>query len=697
MGCIILTFVIVIINGLFRKLEVMSKMCDHLIIYILALVCYCKCQFPINARFTDGFNLNRIRPRVLMEATNSRILNQFQVRPSTVGGQSRRMNVNVNLHGNINTGSNVTLLPDRNTNKELERFGMGNAQFAGRSNFGNNNSVMSSITGGALGNVGIRNPTQRQSNFDWNNSVQRVTSNLLDNRHTRARQPITTQQQHRIIRPDIGTAENRNHNFINSINISSLAGNTQDIIPVRPSTLLQRTSTENVRSLPIQPTNIDTGISEAALLQMGNNELAELGNHGISLNSIVDATFNPVDKHWISNSSTEEKLIIALLERLLEMKVIRRQKEQKEAHFLPQVVGISNLDKQDRFGNRHNAGVNIQSEQRPFHKASTNTEATSTVLEQGSVVNMKSERKSFDSVSTKAQTTNTVRDQGRAMGMRSERRPFGSVSTNTDRAGTMTDQGRVMDLRSERRPLKSVSTNTQTVDTNLDQEKRVNVRSERKSFDSISTKTKKTDTLVDQRKMTNSRSERRPFDSRSTNSQTSGTAMDQGRAMNQRSERRPFDSVPVNTQTAGTMMDQGMMMNPRSERRSFASVPGNSQTAGTMVDQGRMVNPRRERRPLDSGPVNTQTAGTMVDQGRMVNPRSEQRPFASVPVNSQTAGTMVDQGRMVNPRSERRPFDSVPVNTQTADTTVEQGSNNLQNVHANVQVSSIPCQFRLVR
>jgi hypothetical protein len=28
---------------------------------------------------------------------------------------------------------------------------------------------------------------------------------------------------------------------------------------------------------------------------------------------------------------------------------------------------------------------------------------------------------------------------------------------------------------------------------------------------------------------------------------------------------------------------------------------------------------------------------------------------------------------------------------------VEQGSNNLQNVHANVQVSSIPCQFRLVR
>jgi hypothetical protein len=47
------------------------------------------------------------------------------------------MNVNVNLHGNINTGSNVTLLPDRNTNKELERFGMGNAQFAGRSNFGN--------------------------------------------------------------------------------------------------------------------------------------------------------------------------------------------------------------------------------------------------------------------------------------------------------------------------------------------------------------------------------------------------------------------------------------------------------------------------------------------------------------------------------------------------------------------------------
>jgi hypothetical protein len=93
------------------------------------------------------------------------------------------MNVNVNLHGNINTGSNVTLLPDRNTNKELERFGMGNAQFASRSNFGNNNSVMSSITGGALGSVGIRNPTQRQSNFDWNNSVQRVTSNLLDNRH----------------------------------------------------------------------------------------------------------------------------------------------------------------------------------------------------------------------------------------------------------------------------------------------------------------------------------------------------------------------------------------------------------------------------------------------------------------------------------------------------------------------------------
>jgi hypothetical protein len=78
-----------------------------------------------------------------MEATNSRILNQFQVRPSTVGGQSRRMNVNVNLHGNINTGSNVTLLPERNTNKELERFGMGNAQFAGRSNYGNNNSVMS--------------------------------------------------------------------------------------------------------------------------------------------------------------------------------------------------------------------------------------------------------------------------------------------------------------------------------------------------------------------------------------------------------------------------------------------------------------------------------------------------------------------------------------------------------------------------
>jgi hypothetical protein len=54
------------------------------------------------------------------------------------------------------------------------------------------------------------------------------------------------------------------------------------------------------------------------------------------------------------------------IERLLEMKIIRRQKEQKEAHFLPQVVGISNLDKQDRFDNRQNAGVNIQSEQRPF-------------------------------------------------------------------------------------------------------------------------------------------------------------------------------------------------------------------------------------------------------------------------------------------------------------------------------------------
>lgn len=638
MGCIILTFVIVIINGLFRKLEVMSKMCDHLIIYILALVCYCKCQFPINARFTDGFNLNRIRPRVLIEATNRRILNQFQVRPNPVAGQSRRMNVNVNLHGNINTESNVPLLSDRNTDKELlERFRMRNAQFSDRSSFGNNNSVMSSITGGTLSNVGIRNPTQRESNFDWNNSVQRVTSNLLDNRHTRTRRPSTTQQQqHRIIRPDIGTAENRNHNVINSINNSSLAGNTQDMIPVRPSTLLQRTSTENARSLPIQPTNIDTGISEAALLQMGNNELAELGNHGISLNSIVDATFNPVDKHWISNSSTEEQLIIALLERLLEMKVIRRQKEQKKAHFLPQVVGISKLDKQDRFDNRHNAGMNVQSEQRPFDKASINTGATSTVLEQGSVVNMKSERKSFDSVSTNTQKTNIVRNQGRAMDLRSDRRPFSSVSTNTDTAGTMTNQGRVMDLRSERRPFGSVSTNTQTVDTNLDQEKRVNVRSQRKLFDSISTKTQKTDTVIDQRKMTNSRSERRPFDSRSTNSQTRDTVMDQGRAMDQRSELRPFASVPVNTRTA------------------------------------------------------------MVDQGETVNPRREQRPFNSVPVNTQTAGTMVDQGETVNPRRERRPFDSVPVNTHTVDTTVEQGRHNLQNAPANIQVSSIPCQFRLV-
>lgn len=638
MGCIILTFVIVIINGLFRKLEVMSKMCDHLIIYILALVCYCKCQFPINARFTDGFNLNRIRPRVLIEATNRRILNQFQVRPNPVAGQSRRMNVNVNLHGNINTESNVPLLSDRNTDKELlERFRMRNAQFSDRSSFGNNNSVMSSITGGTLSNVGIRNPTQRESNFDWNNSVQRVTSNLLDNRHTRTRRPSTTQQQqHRIIRPDIGTAENRNHNVINSINNSSLAGNTQDMIPVRPSTLLQRTSTENARSLPIQPTNIDTGISEAALLQMGNNELAELGNHGISLNSIVDATFNPVDKHWISNSSTEEQLIIALLERLLEMKVIRRQKEQKKAHFLPQVVGISKLDKQDRFDNRHNAGMNVQSEQRPFDKASINTGATSTVLEQGSVVNMKSERKSFDSVSTNTQKTNIVRNQGRAMDLRSDRRPFSSVSTNTDTAGTMTNQGRVMDLRSERRPFGSVSTNTQTVDTNLDQEKRVNVRSQRKLFDSISTKTQKTDTVIDQRKMTNSRSERRPFDSRSTNSQTRDTVMDQGRAMDQRSELRPFASVPVNTRTA------------------------------------------------------------MVDQGETVNPRREQRPFNSVPVNTQTAGTMVDQGETVNPRRERRPFDSVPVNTHTVDTTVEQGRHTLQNAPANIQVSSIPCQFRLV-
>lgn len=616
----------------------MSKMCDHLIIYILALVCYCKCQFPINARFTDGFNLNRIRPRVLIEATNRRILNQFQVRPNPVGGQSRRMNVNVNLHGNINTESNVPLLSDRNTDKELlERFRMRNAQFSDRSSFGNNNPVMSSITGGTLSNVGIRNPTQRESNFDWNNSVQRVTSNLLDNRHTRTRRPSTTQQQqHRIIRPDIGTAENRNHNFINSINNSSLAGNTQDMIPVRPSTLLQRTSTENARSLPIQPTNIDTGISEAALLQMGNNELAELGNHGISLNSIVDATFNPVDKHWISNSSTEEQLIIALLERLLEMKVIRRQKEQKKAHFLPQVVGISKLDKQDRFDNRHNAGMNVQSEQRPFDKASINTGATSTVLEQGSVVNMKSERKSFDSVSTNTQKTNIVRNQGRAMDLRSDRRPFSSVSTNTDTAGTMTNQGRVMDLRSERRPFGSVSTNTQTVDTNLDQEKRVNVRSQRKLFDSISTKTQKTDTVIDQRKMTNSRSERRPFDSRSTNSQTRDTVMDQGRAMDQRSELRPFASVPVNTRTA------------------------------------------------------------MVDQGETVNPRREQRPFNSVPVNTQTAGTMVDQGETVNPRRERRPFDSVPVNTHTVDTTVEQGRHTLQNAPANIQVSSIPCQFRLV-
>ncbi|CAG2222510.1 unnamed protein product [Mytilus edulis] len=284
------------------------------ILYLLYFVFYCDCQFPLNQGFTDQFGSDPRRLRVLTEATNQRILSQFQNQPNVPTLDSLMNGLFPNAENSV-VGNSPSFGIDIKT--ELDRLGIRNTDLI-------TNPSVSAATRGNLGNFGITDLFSRHSSqlkSSINNQNQQTGSDIQ-----RGRKSLVQGNQQQDI-PFFSTVINqpRRMNTTND-------GPTQKNKPILAPTNHQPFGDLSALNVPSSNNNQDAStdnmLSEAALLQMGTDELAALGKHGISLNSIVDTNSDFFGKQSTPKSSTEEQLITALLDRLIELKDQRARRHQ---------------------------------------------------------------------------------------------------------------------------------------------------------------------------------------------------------------------------------------------------------------------------------------------------------------------------------------------------------------------------------
>lgn len=203
---------------------------------------------------------------------------------------------------------------------ELGRMGMDNTNFISKSQSG-------VITGNNLGNFRSTDLFQGRMNKItpmWGNS-----NNVRTNAEVNRKAEI----------PKIQQTNKRNQ--LKEVKISGGNDLSQEIKPIfSDNGSIRAPLSFSVNNMP---NSNGVGLSEADLLQMGTTDLAALGKHitstnnaiesvlpsniarhAISMNSIVDLN-SQSNQSWRSNSSTEEKLILALLERLIELQENRPQ------------------------------------------------------------------------------------------------------------------------------------------------------------------------------------------------------------------------------------------------------------------------------------------------------------------------------------------------------------------------------------
>ncbi|XP_071132935.1 uncharacterized protein [Mytilus edulis] len=284
------------------------------ILYLIYFVFYCDCQFPLNQGFTDQFGSDPRRLRVLTEATNQRILSQFQNQPNVPTLDSLMNGLFPNAENSV-VGNSPSF--GINIKTELDRLGIRNTDLI-------TNPSVSAATRGNLGNFGITDLFSRHSSqlkSSINNQNQQTGSDIQ-----RGRKSLVQDNQQQDI-PFFSTVINqpRRMNTTND-------GPTQKNKPILAPTNHQPFGDLSALNVPSSNNNQDAStdnmLSEAALLQMGTDELAALGKHGISLNSIVDTNSDFFGKQSTPNSSTEEQLITALLDRLIELKDQRARRHQ---------------------------------------------------------------------------------------------------------------------------------------------------------------------------------------------------------------------------------------------------------------------------------------------------------------------------------------------------------------------------------
>lgn len=321
-------------------------MVDTLIILsLLNIVSYCEGQLPINGRFTDRFGKSvDDQFRILTGETTRRILNQFQTR-ATVKDQTHILDSRLN-----NMGSDLVPTDAQSLfsfiQSELGRLGISNTDF-------NSNLQSGVFTGKNLGNFGSTDFLQGQNEVTpvWGNikhvSVPSTIEPQVSNKE-RLRNKIidfnTGGHRHTIVNGWSGNKSDHDQLFERENNQSSQEKrtiyNSEGQVQLPFNFNLNTVSQGNIG---------ERALSEADLLQMGTDELAAvaknkidfnseqsshsnlpsgLGKHAMSLNSIVDVNMHqPPSDLYTSNSSTEERLILALLERLVELKENRLQRQ----------------------------------------------------------------------------------------------------------------------------------------------------------------------------------------------------------------------------------------------------------------------------------------------------------------------------------------------------------------------------------
>ncbi|CAC5385333.1 unnamed protein product [Mytilus coruscus] len=285
---------------------------NRFIFYLLYFVLYCDCQFPINQKFSDQFGSDSGRLRVLTEATNQRILSQFQNQPILPTLDSIMNGIFPNVDNSVAGRSPSFWI---NMQAELDRLGIRNTDLITK-------PPVPAVTRGSLGNFGITDLFSGQ-NSQFTSSIKHQNEQT-GSEIQRDRKSFVNKQQDI---PFFSTVVNR----LRRMNTTN-EGPTQKITPIMAPKNHQPFGDLSSLNVPSsnnnQDASADTMLSEADLLQMGTDELAALGKHGISLNSIVDTNSDFFGKQSTSNSSTEEQLITALLERLIELKDNRARHQQ---------------------------------------------------------------------------------------------------------------------------------------------------------------------------------------------------------------------------------------------------------------------------------------------------------------------------------------------------------------------------------